>query len=139
VNSSTAVNPQQGGSYPSVIAELIGEIVQFVQTRTDLFKTEIREKLPHLRNAALLGLACAQHICKHSRVSGVNHFFSSTTIIFPHSSLGLPGGGGLEAKPCAARRAARLGRSEEPASTGDERWRLYLRNQSRHILAPGSF
>jgi uncharacterized membrane protein YqjE len=57
VSSSEAVNPKHNGNYPSVIAELIGEIGQFVQTRTDLFKTEIREKLPHLRNAAMLGLA----------------------------------------------------------------------------------
>jgi uncharacterized membrane protein YqjE len=38
-------------------AELISEIQEFLQTRNDLFRTEIRQKLPHLRNAALLGLA----------------------------------------------------------------------------------
>jgi hypothetical protein len=38
-------------------AELIGEIQEFFQTRSDLFKAETRQKLPHLRNAALLGLA----------------------------------------------------------------------------------
>jgi uncharacterized membrane protein YqjE len=56
VNSSEAVDPQHDGGYPSVVAELISEIEQFVQTRTDLFKAEISEKVPHLRNAVLLGL-----------------------------------------------------------------------------------
>ncbi len=56
MNSSEAVNIRQHGNSPSVIAELIGEIEQFVQTRTDLFKAEMRQKLPHLRNAALLGV-----------------------------------------------------------------------------------
>jgi uncharacterized membrane protein YqjE len=54
VNSSPAVNVQHEGRNHSVIAELMGEIEQFVETRTDLFTAEIREKLPHLRNAALL-------------------------------------------------------------------------------------
>lgn len=56
MNASEAVNLQHDGRNHSVIAELIGEIKQLVQTRTDLFKAEIREKVPHLRNAALLGL-----------------------------------------------------------------------------------
>jgi hypothetical protein len=56
VNSSEAVNLQHDGGDGSVIRELIGEIEQFVEARTDLFKTEIKQKLPHFRNAALLGL-----------------------------------------------------------------------------------
>jgi len=51
-------------------------------------------------------------------LSGVNHSFSSTTVIFPHRSLVVPTAGRLGAKPCAARRAARLGRSGEPACSG---------------------
>jgi len=50
-------------------------------------------------------------------VSGVKRSYSSTTIIFPHSSLGFFSAGRLGAKPCAARRAARLGRSGEPVCT----------------------
>jgi uncharacterized membrane protein YqjE len=57
VSSSEVVDAQKSGRSSSVIGELIGEIEQFLQTRTELFKTEIREKLPHLRNAALLALA----------------------------------------------------------------------------------
>jgi hypothetical protein len=57
VNSPPAVNAEHKSGSPSVIAELIVEIEQFVQARSDLFKTEIRQKLPHLRNAAGLGLA----------------------------------------------------------------------------------
>jgi hypothetical protein len=45
-----------GGS-PSVIAELIGEVEQFVESRSDLFKAEMRQKLPHLLNAARLVIA----------------------------------------------------------------------------------
>ena len=56
MNNPEVVNPQHGASNASVIAELVGEIEQFVHTRTDLFKAEIREKLPHLRNAVLLGV-----------------------------------------------------------------------------------
>ena len=41
----------------SVIAELITEIEQFVQTRTELFKAEVREEVPHLRNATVLAVA----------------------------------------------------------------------------------
>jgi hypothetical protein len=57
VSSSDVVNVQQSGSNSSVIAELIAEIEQFVQARSNLFKAEVREKLPHLLNAARLGLA----------------------------------------------------------------------------------
>jgi hypothetical protein len=55
--------------------------------------------------------------CFDGMVSGVKHSYSSTAIIFPHSSLGFLSTGRLGAKPCAARRAARLGRSGEPACT----------------------
>lgn len=37
-------------------AELISEIQEFFETRNDLLKTEIGQKIPHLRNAVLLGL-----------------------------------------------------------------------------------
>ena len=47
---------------------------------------------------------------------GVKRSFSSATIKIPHGCLRLPVRGRLGAKPCAARRAARLGRSGEPAS-----------------------
>jgi uncharacterized membrane protein YqjE len=57
VSSSEVVNVHPSGQTASVIAELIEQIAQFVQTRTELFKAEIKEKVPHLRNAALLGLA----------------------------------------------------------------------------------
>jgi hypothetical protein len=57
VNSSETMNVKQDAGSPSVIAELICEIEQFVQTRSNLFKLEVRQKLPHLLNAARLGLA----------------------------------------------------------------------------------
>jgi hypothetical protein len=56
MNGSEAVNVKQDAGNRSVIAELIGEIEQFVQTH-DLVKVEIRQRLPHLLNAARLGLA----------------------------------------------------------------------------------
>jgi uncharacterized membrane protein YqjE len=62
VNSSEVVNAQHNDvqhddTSHSITAELINEIQQFVQTRADLFKAEIRQKLPHLLNAARMGLA----------------------------------------------------------------------------------
>lgn len=54
-SSSWTSNFLQNFSH-SVIAELIQEIAQFIESRKDLFKAEIRERLPHLRNAAILGL-----------------------------------------------------------------------------------
>ena len=51
---------------------------------------------------------------------GVNYSFSSTTIIFPHWCLRVLSAGRVGAKPWAARRAARLGRSEEPGRTDNE-------------------
>jgi hypothetical protein len=59
VSSSDVVNVQPNGNNTSVIAELIGEVEQFVQARSDRFKVEVREKLPRLLNAARLGLAGA--------------------------------------------------------------------------------
>jgi hypothetical protein len=57
VNSSEAVNANPDAKSPSVIAELISEIEKFVQTRSNSLKLEVREKLPHLLNAARLGVA----------------------------------------------------------------------------------
>jgi hypothetical protein len=55
VNEVTTV--QSNDASHSVIAELINEIQQFVHTRRDLFKAEIKQTLPHLLNAAGMGLA----------------------------------------------------------------------------------
>jgi hypothetical protein len=57
VNDSEVVSLSNDGGSPSVIAELIGEVEQFIEKRSDLFKAEIRQKLPHLLNAARLGIA----------------------------------------------------------------------------------
>lgn len=57
MSSSEVVNVHGSGQSASVIAELIEEIAQFLQIRTELFKAEIKEKVPHLRNAAVLGMA----------------------------------------------------------------------------------
>ena len=56
MSNPEVVNIQQSRRSLSVIKELIREIEQFVETRTELFRAEIREKVPHLRNAVLLGL-----------------------------------------------------------------------------------
>lgn len=56
MNSSVATNIDHNRSVTSIFSELNGEIQQFVRTRADIFKAEIREKLPHLRNAGRLGL-----------------------------------------------------------------------------------
>lgn len=51
------VNLNQSGGIVSVIGQLVGEIEQFLQSRGNLFRAEIRQKLPHLLNAARLGIA----------------------------------------------------------------------------------
>lgn len=57
MSSSEVMEVDEKGKSSSAITELIEEIEQFVKARRDLFKGEIREKLPHLRNAAGLALA----------------------------------------------------------------------------------
>lgn len=57
MSSSQAVRVNQNRGVSSVIGELIAEIEQFIRTHTDLFKEELSQKLPHLRNAAQLTLA----------------------------------------------------------------------------------
>lgn len=57
MNSSEVLNAGQNGTASSAISQLISEIKQFIKTRTDLFKMEIKQKLPLLRTATLLGLA----------------------------------------------------------------------------------
>jgi hypothetical protein len=51
------VNIDQNRTFSSLLAALIDEIEQSLRTRKELFKKEIAEKLPHLRNAAILTLA----------------------------------------------------------------------------------
>jgi hypothetical protein len=57
VTSSEVANVEHRDTSHSVAGELFSEIQQFVQTRGDLLKAEIRQKLPHLLNAAGMGLA----------------------------------------------------------------------------------
>ena len=56
MSSSEPVNPKQNDTPSSVISKLISEIKQSIETRVDLFKTEIKQKLPRLRSALLLGV-----------------------------------------------------------------------------------
>lgn len=57
MSSSEVVHVEQNRRVSSIIAELIGEIEQFIQTHTELFKAEIKQKIPHLLNAARLTAA----------------------------------------------------------------------------------
>lgn len=57
MNGPEVVNIQHDDRSPSLTRELISEIQQFVHTRGDLFKAEIKQKLPHLLTAAGMGLA----------------------------------------------------------------------------------
>lgn len=57
MNDPEVADVQHNDRSPSLTTELIREIQQFVHTRGDLFKTEIKQKLPHLLNAAGMGLA----------------------------------------------------------------------------------
>lgn len=57
MGSSEVVSVNQSRRVSSVIAELIAEIEQFIQTHTELFKEEIKQKVPHLLNAARLTAA----------------------------------------------------------------------------------
>lgn len=59
MNSCEAVNVERIDQSHSITAELIGEIQQLLHTRGDLFKAEIKQKLPHLLNAARMGLVGA--------------------------------------------------------------------------------
>jgi hypothetical protein len=52
VNSTQAVDIECDDMSHSVTAELLREIQQFLHTRGDLFKAEIKQKVPHLLNAA---------------------------------------------------------------------------------------
>lgn len=56
MSNSEAVNATQNDTPSSVVSKLISEMKQFIETRIDLFKTEIRQKLPLLRGALLLGV-----------------------------------------------------------------------------------
>lgn len=57
MNSSEVVNIRPDDTSHSVIAELMSEIQQFLHTRGDLFKAEIKQKVPHLLNAAGMAVA----------------------------------------------------------------------------------
>lgn len=56
MSNSEAVNATQNDTPSSVVSKLISEMKQFIETRIDLFETEIRQKLPLLRGALLLGV-----------------------------------------------------------------------------------
>lgn len=55
MSSFDAANARQNDTPSSIISKLISEIKQSIETRIDLFKTEIKQKLPRLRSAMLLG------------------------------------------------------------------------------------
>lgn len=56
VSSSEMINAGHTDAHSSAILRLISEIKQFIETRVDLFQTEVKQKLPLLRSAMLLGL-----------------------------------------------------------------------------------
>lgn len=57
MSGSEVIEVDQSSKSSSVVTELVGEVRQFVKARSDLFQGEIKEKLPHLRNAAGLAMA----------------------------------------------------------------------------------
>lgn len=58
-SSEVVVNVEHDDMRHSRTAELVSEIQDFLRTRSDLLKAEIRQKLPHLLSAAGMGVAGA--------------------------------------------------------------------------------
>lgn len=56
MSSPDAINATQHDTPSSIVSKLISETKQFLETRIDLFKTEVKQKLPRLRGALLLGV-----------------------------------------------------------------------------------
>lgn len=56
MSSPDAVNATHHDTPSSIASKLISETKQFIETRIDLFKTEVKQKLPRLRGALLLGV-----------------------------------------------------------------------------------
>lgn len=57
MSAPQVVNLKQSGGVLYIVGQLVGELEQFLQSRGNLFRVEVRQKLPHLLNAVRLGIA----------------------------------------------------------------------------------